>query len=457
MHLRDNRHRTLKTRAGRRQVPLLFDLSEQEKRIIDQWQLELESQFGTKDNVPLFFDDSVPEKPIDLGRTMRAIHGALKCVTRNRDVSLHDARHSTACKVLLQLQGLDFPDWTLFFAEDDAKGNAIESILLGTRGPTRRRSWAIARYIGHAHPSTTFGNYIHHLDFWLVQLLDLDAGKAPRAIPRNFVNLDAFAEQAIETIESPPVSEMSCSPTQILKFARLLARGQDPERAAAAQGVTNSIATDIQHLLKRLSQRGKFSATKANDGGKRTRRQYEFIQRIGDNAWRRLLAFSHDIAAVKTPTLAALPADEFSSILSSRWQLVVWQPQQFAVIRELADILASHDNHNYYRMLRTIDCDEKLLLAATQHKFEVEAIDVATGAGAPNQLGAIEIADGAFRVERRCAFVYLENKSAPIRNSLEFFLVAVALWATSQNMPQDSNMPRSTQRNVGTGRPPEKN
>lgn len=434
VHLRDNRHRTLKTRAGRRQVPLLFDLSEQEKRIIDQWQLELESQFGTKDNIPLFFDDSVTQEPINLERTMRAIHDALKRVTRNRDVSLHDARHSTACKVLLQLQGLDFPDWTRFFAEDDAKGNAIESILLGTRGPTRRKSWAIARYIGHAHPSTTLENYIHHLDFWLVQLLDLDAGKAPRAIPRNFVNLDTFAEQAIETIESPPVSEMSCSPTQILKFARLLARGQDPERAAAAQGVRISIASDIQQLLKRLSQRGKFSATKANDGGKRTRRQYEFIQRIGDNAWKRLLAFSHDIAAVKTPTLAALPADEFSSILSSRWQLVVWQPQQFALIRELADILASHDNRNYYRMVRTIDCDQKLLLAAKQHKFEVEAIDVATGAGAPNQLGAVEIADGAFRVERRCALVFIENNTSPIRNSIEFFIMTIGLWANAKHV-----------------------
>jgi len=433
--VRKNRHRTVKTRAGRRQVPLLFELSEQEKQIIDQWQLEVESQFGTKDNIPLFFDDSVPEQPINLGQTTRAISDALKRATGNRDVSLHDARHSATSRLLLQLQGLDFSIWQSFFEETDAKNNYIESILLGTCGLTRRRSWALARYIGHAHPSTTFGNYIHHLDFWLARLLDLDAGAVPRVVPRHIVDLDNHSDQEIEAAFDAPVVDEKFSPAQILKFARLLARGQDLERAAVAQGVPLSIATDVQQLFERLSQRGKFSAIASREGEKKKRRQYEFLQRIGDNAWTRLLDFAHEIANVTAPALAAISMDEFNSMLSSRWQLVVWKPQQFGPIRELADILASHHNRNYYRILRTIDCDKILLLAAEQQKFEVEAIDAAIGPGAPSQLGTVEIEGGAYRVERRCAFVYLENNSTPIRNSLELFLVTVALWAANQNMP----------------------
>jgi len=257
----------------------------------------------------------------------------------------------------------------------------------------------------------------------------------PRVVPRHIVDLDNHSDQEIEAAFDAPVVDEKFSPAQILKFARLLARGQDLERAAVAQGVPLSIATDVQQLFERLSQRGKFSAIASREGEKKKRRQHEFLQRIGDNAWTRLLDFAHEIANVTAPALAAISMDEFNSMLSSRWQLVVWKPQQFGPIRELADILASHHNRNYYRILRTIDCDKILLLAAEQQKFEVEAIDAAIGPGAPSQLGTVEIEGGAYRVERRCAFVYLENNSTPIRNSLELFLVTVALWAANQNMP----------------------
>jgi len=437
--LRNNRYRTIKTRAGHRQVPLLFALSVQEKQIIDQWQLEVESQFGDKNSIPLFFDEANPEQPVNHGQLMRTIYGVLKRVTGNRDVSLHDARHSAASRLLLQLQGLDFPTWQSFFAEAAAKTNPVESTLLGTRGLTRRRGWALARFIGHAHPSTTFGNYIHHLDFWLEQLLDLDTGAAPRVSPRHIVDLDTHADQENEAAFDSPTIDEKCSPAQILKFARLLARGQDLERAAATQAVPSSIAIDVHHLLERLSQRGKFSAIASGEGRNDNRRRYEFVQRIRSNAWSRLLEFAQGIAKVNTPTLAVLPLKEFSSMLSSRWQLVAWEPHHFGSIRELADLLAHHDSRNYYRLVRTIDCDDKLLVAAQRHEFELEAIDAATGRGAPSQLGAVEIQGGAYRVERRCAFVFVENNSAPIRNSLELFIMTIALWAAGkQGLPTSS-------------------
>ncbi|TWO79103.1 hypothetical protein CBW56_16655 [Denitratisoma oestradiolicum] len=428
--VRDNRHRTIKTRAGRRQVPLLFPLSPLEKQIVEQWQLELESQFGIDDRGPLFFDEKNPSQPIDREQLLRPINQVLKRVTGNPDVSLHDARHSAACNTALLLNEKALPGWQSFF-ENDGRVD-IERELLGTRGPTRRKSWALARYVGHSHPSTTFGNYIHFLDGWLEQRLELNPGPRPLKPPAHLVDLDALpVRESTQSLAAPDLSE-ACTPAQVLRYARLLSRGLDPERAAAAQGVSQPIAKDVWHLLMTLSQRGKFSRTAMGEGPQSNRRPLEFIQRIRDNAWKRLLDVASEINAATTSALSNIAVDELCVMLSSRWQFVVWQPHQLAAAREIADQLATHDGHRYYRMLATIGCSKDLKEAAQIYGFELESIDVATGRGSQVQLGTVDLQGGIYRVDQRCALIFLENKFAPVRNAMELFLMAIALWAAGR-------------------------
>lgn len=429
--IRDNRHRTIKTRAGRRQVPLLFPLSPLEKQIIEQWRLELESQFGSDDRCPLFFDSANPAQPIEREQLLRPIQHTLKRVTGNPNASLHDARHSTISRLGLSLGKLEFSAWASFFAESNNPD--IEMQLLGTRGITRRKSWVLARYAGHAHPSTTFANYIHHLDFWLEQLLDLDIGNPPKVKPAQIIDLDSFGTREQAQTFAPLIHDQNCTPTQILKFARLLARGQDMARAASAQDIPLTIAEEVQGLLKILSQRGKYSRTAMGEGPQGNRRPLEFIQRIRDNAWKRILDFAHGSVMATAPALASLPTEEFSGMLSNRWHLVIWQAHQFIAARELAEQLAIHDEQHCFRMLATISCKPDLLTAARNNKFEPETIDTAIGKGAQGQLGTVELPGQGNRFDQRCALVYLENGFCPLRNGMEFFLMAIAYWAASKS------------------------
>lgn len=97
------RHRSTKSFAGRRQIPLMGTFSDHEQLIVESW-LKHWELFAPKDpNAPLFFSEVTPKIPTKVQPHRTRIVSTLRAVCSNSDVTLHHARHSFANLLALRL------------------------------------------------------------------------------------------------------------------------------------------------------------------------------------------------------------------------------------------------------------------------------------------------------------------------------------------------------------------
>ena len=180
--VRNNKYRKLnklKTPTSRRQIPLVFSLSKTETELIDQWLPHAESVHGADMSAPLFFDELSNHELMNEGDIKRKAITALKIITNNPLINLHHARHSAANRVGTGIAQLELGIWNrLNERHDNQMALNIEKILLGRNGLTRRKSWAISRYLGHVRSDTTFKNYLHFMGEWADAALAINMGDA---------------------------------------------------------------------------------------------------------------------------------------------------------------------------------------------------------------------------------------------------------------------------------------
>jgi integrase len=180
--VQSHRHRTLKTPAARRQVPLLFSLTEQEHLIIDRFLALWEGLSGGNRRVPLFTSSDDASRLLNERLLRWHASQLIKRATLNPNLSLHHARHSFANRVALMLMDRTEGIWP-FAAEFDATQNThVRRLLLCTDQVTRRSLWALARLLGHAHPQTSVRSYLHLLPELADQHVWADAPRSARSV-----------------------------------------------------------------------------------------------------------------------------------------------------------------------------------------------------------------------------------------------------------------------------------
>jgi hypothetical protein len=329
------------------------------------------------------------------------------------------------------LEGLGFEEYAHFSDERSIRPD-LEQYLLGTNGTSRRKAWGLARFLGHSHPITSFGNYIHFLGTWADELVATPLGSPPTAPLKYCYSIEVIPSDEKWPQQLSKSQQCGSSPDQLLRFFRLLARGHRMETAAKGTGLSMSIAQNALALVSAISKKGKLSRTTSDSGQLRDRHPLELIQRIKSPAWKRLLGFASSLSLSPSwaPVVKNVPTAEFEVMLSDRWQLVLWNEHHFALARLLVDQLAIFGDETDYRIVGVTNMSQEFLLAAEKCDFQVEPIDLATGRGAPKQLAAASIGQGKIRVAERCAVVFLENATHQVRNSVEFFLMAIALWCS---------------------------
>ena len=234
-----DRHRQLKTRGSRRQVPLLEILTAHELRIVQRWLAHWSTETGDSLTTPLFFDEEERRNVANMRPIRQRLLAALRASTCSAHVTLHHTRHAYANRMGAHLIAPEPPAlWQAHHPLDSDRSEAIQRATLLTISATRRAPWAVARLLGHATPRTTFNSYLHIQFDWAAQRVREMSPEHFCAGPRrNFktaINLDRWpvVENYLTSAQLPPALELRpCTPALLLKYFRLRAQGMLPHAA----------------------------------------------------------------------------------------------------------------------------------------------------------------------------------------------------------------------------------
>lgn len=423
--VQNNTLRRLKVPTTRRQVPLLFVLSELEKQIITQWMTHVAASHGKDMAAGLFFKDRSEWKTSVIHQIKSKAIAALKSATNNPQCTLHHARHDAANRVGIEICCNELRGWERLFGEKTSNHADMETILLGSTGPTRRKIWALGRYLGHVRRETTVRNYIHFIGDLCNNLIepvcDEEQGTLLHAI-----NLDEFPklERISDELLIPP-RPVKATTYLLLQYFRLLSIGKPGEIAACDLGIEIRFCGICAEVLNRIDRRMKFSETKFT----RDKEKYdpgEFLRRISDPAWNRLLQFA-ELAASRNikdaEVFHPIKLDEAEEMISANRQFMMWKSQHFMYARFFLDYF--NIGNNLYDVASFITENARMLNDASQYGFLPSCED-----GSNNKIrldsATSTFNNDTYRVDERCAFVFKRNDELAVRSGMELAVLFLA-------------------------------
>lgn len=273
--VRANQYRSLKTNNARRQVPLLFQLSDLEQNIVHRYLALWQGHTMGQANFPLFCAPGNVSQLIN-GRNLRwELSKLLKDATRNPNISLHHTRHAFAFRVSeLLIDGCDgvwpLASWRAATDPEDDSSHShanwrshVRRLLLTHDHVTHRTLWALARLLGHGHPTTAVRSYLHMVP----ELAErrIWANRHP-ATTRRFsvaaLDLDQWVEDPAYL--GPYVAQVTPTRTiaagQVLRLLYFIGQGVPVDRAAfntdldlnTCQTLVDTLATVDAILRRRL-------------------------------------------------------------------------------------------------------------------------------------------------------------------------------------------------------------
>ena len=252
--VQSNAIRSLKSTAhSRRAVPLMFELTDTEQSLIDTLVTRYTTRFGNDGNKPLLsgkdghltaFAGSIPS---DIAR-------ALKVVTGNARMSLHQARHGFCNVLSCALFEIETPlSKKLTESVDKA---SLRRILLGQHAqPSRRSAMAIARALGHQSPRTQLRSYNRMVTEWadmLTPVISHYANSISNAvqIERWPVKGPAELQDQAQTIFA---RQSVLTPLNVIKALRLMALGYGVPRIEQLLRLPTGELADLEVLVDRIN------------------------------------------------------------------------------------------------------------------------------------------------------------------------------------------------------------
>lgn len=448
--VRTNYHRSLKTKAAQRQVPLLFLFDEKEQAIVDHWLASFEGITTLDGAGPLFANQASPKQLMN-GKLLRhQVSQVIKQVTRNRDLSLHDARHTFVNRVGLMLIDHCETLWPHASPSEQStveRSNHVRRLLLSTAQVTSRSLWALARLAGHAHPATTVRSYLHFLPELSTCYVKIPTtGKKPVSKDLSSVCIDldclSFRDDYLQPtpVESRLESSSPLAADQALRFLHLCQRGVNIERA---REITRTSSEDSDCLIKSIRIVDKILARRPHinpdSGG-----SFNLLSHIPNTRWAALIEMGQRVvwnADADATALDSTGSDELPQMIGSSRQIILWKPAHFLFFRQVVD--AWHLGEQSYLIYTTKRNKDKLRLWANSANLRLadEAASIALQTGShreslakasPNlllatavQIDTVHLEDAALTVSQRCGVLPQTHPASRLRSSHELVLLFV--------------------------------
>lgn len=459
--VQNNRFRNLKTVTSRRQVPLVFNLSGREKKLIEQWLAEFAATHGSNGNAPLFFAEGTGQPLMAIGPIKFAAISVLKLVTYNPSTNLHHARHTAANFVGLGVSHLELDMW---IHAKTCKGKSpidIEQILL-SKPQSRSRMWAVSRFLGHVRGQTTCGSYLHFFGDWANSLFQpiTNCDLSIRLANATYLDdLPRIASIETELLDSLTPKSEKPTPLRMMKWLHLIAQGQSGTAAGAALALDPKLVEkSLEYVTSigkkiRLSKKRESIFSAANDSKEGD--PMEFLYRIKEPAWQRLLNCFVEAEHKTDNTLRSIPSitsTDLIMMVGATRQILMWNDEHFLMMRSLLDYFNIDDcrfylvrsntannrildlvSKNRFRSLSQLET-AKALLDFRKKKRIAKELKMGESGGTIRseviikkpafQLDAASA--GEYQVLKRCAFVLAESDDFDFRNSVEFLVVFTA-------------------------------
>ena len=430
--VRDNKWRGLKTRAGQRQVPLLFLFTDHEKEVIARWMDSWEGLTATTRRTPLFADTQAPDELMDSLKLRREVSEVIKQVTGNPALSLHHARHAFANDVALLLMDKTEGLWPFALSECQTtpeRRSHVRRLLLVTEGVTRRTLWVLARLLGHAHPHTGVRSYLHLLPELAARYVNLPSTRLSSAVDTqdSCINLDRLVDLA-GYLEPAPAEQMKIAAPVLtaeraLHFLQLCQRGIALPRAQSIVGVSKAAADLLLSAMKILDEvmakRPHVNLAHTGD--------INFLTHIPSARWAVLRIKA---SAVKWPKAderrEAILVQNIAQIIGPTRQVVLWKPHHFHFFSQV--VTAWQLSNASYRFICSSSSKEALI--ATSEKAELtpnikSKLQLELNSKAPQQIDQIYSGDEAMQVKHRCAVITETDINSDLRSSFELVLITV--------------------------------
>lgn len=425
--VRNNAQRKLKTLAGRRQVPLLFELQELETAVIKRFLALWNGISGGDRKVPLLADPLQANMLLDEKVIRAELSRLIKQVTRHDNLSLHHARHSFANLVACHLLDGAHDIWPLARAQalTAQRRSHVRRLLLCTEGTTRRTLWALARLLGHAHPQSSVRSYLHLLPERAAQVVR--AGRPDAAIRRplvheKLIDLDAClpvegylaVHEVLQEQEAPSLSAQA-----ILRFLYLHQNGGTLSAAAFSTALPEAFA---QRIVRAIAQVDTTLAAREpvnpHMGG-----SSRLLSHITPARWK------HWINRSATWTLCGCVSATTEGAVMEQWlqritpnrQLVLFQEEHFAYWRQVASGLRLSDLD--FIVIGTRDLHADVQDWARHHGFEVKAADTVAEDGRRIQIDTATAGRPPMSVRHRCAVLVRTGERRSLASSFELLLL----------------------------------
>jgi len=445
--VRSNKYRILKTDNARRQVPLLFELTELECQAIDRHMDLLLGREDHGDNAPLF--------PLVFGRERLSANMQLRAMVTDQlkhscsdsNVSTHAARHSFAMLVLVMLHDeTSLLQRGLFSKPPSSEWiDHVRRTVLCHPKTTRRSLWALARLMGHAHPRTTMRSYVHiipEMTYHHIRLPQpaLQPLPSPPWPARGVVDLDAIhpAPSYLAPTKSSPTRPDHKTPTsaKALRALTMLAKGLSLAQIEKSCGLTLAHAQDLAWLE---SEAIKAYDTEIRTGSAKAGRR-SLARRIKSEQFKRFLTLADSVGFDSCAWDVSLITDDLqpSTLIGPSRQLVLFREEQFKFLNGLLGQWGIQRDH--FKIVASLKLDDAVQTWAEAaglqpmpadppktRKIEVDGKETKKSRKPKHfyQLDTVLTGFPKTRVIHRCIVVPRENANALVQTSYELILLAV--------------------------------
>ena len=425
--VRNNVLRKLKTKAGRRLVPTLFELTPIEVTLIKRVLVMAEANHGGDMAVPLLGNQvRVPET---IGRIRTIVIQALRWATGNPTTVIHGARHSFATRVLdsvicadggLQRSHLEVP--------------IVETMrdrVLGRASQSRRTLWGVARLLGHASPTTSIGSYSHIIDRWLEDYADHNVTRRTRgALLEGAYDLDAeprrIAQPEFRVFEdqAPTVSVGA-----LVRLARLVSRGANLQRSATALAIPAELSGEVAFALDSIYR----ASAKRQE---RKKSLSELMASITEAQWVNLIEFADAVVVPREVTWIKVPTVlDFAGLVGPQRHIVMWREEHFEWIGKFVTSIN----------IKKSDVIVLITPGFTQEqKAWIERHNLARFVSldeSDTQLDTVRTENGRAVVVERAVVIASRRKQHPLGNRILLAVLAIA-WQGAVSLAKRDHSPR---------------
>ena len=424
--VRNNVLRKLKTKAGRRLVPTLFEMTSIELKLISETIVKSEANHGDCRNVPVL--GTKVSSATTIGRIRKLVITALRLVTGNPTTVIHSARHSFAMRVLDSM--LDASSGDKRSRLDVPVNGEMRDRVLGDARQSRRTLWGVARLLGHASPSTSVGTYAHILDRWLSEYISTDVTRRTRGtLLDGAYDLDAVSRLEKHECHIEGEHPIAVTVGGLVRLARLISRGVSESRAALGLDIPEVISKEIVIGLERVFR---VSAKRQE----RERPLPELMRSITDEQWESLIAFadslelSNDINWIKVPT-----ALELANLLGPQRHLVMWREEHFQWAGQIAKSLCLHKTDASLLSTPALSAKQRTWI----DKYDLSRL-VAEGSSG-TQLDTVRAEGQSTVVVERAVLALSQNKARAVSNRMLMSAMVIA-WsgAVSQGRVKEDSI-----------------